>query len=106
MQMDFPEMQVPPGAYYNGTWTIQGIETDNWRYDTDKGEYYVFSFAKTDRRIVNVFISTTGNKLQSFFGRTSRQGTGNHAFQNNFVQSIIPRRPDDKDFILPQYCRQ
>lgn len=98
VRWDFHDLilKAPGNAYYNGTCNIQGIETVNWRGELETpGEYIVYSFAKTDKRFVNMFLFARANQLRTDW----------HDFQNHFVQSIIPKRPDDKEFILPPFCK-
>src|SRR5690606_4356855 len=106
--MDFPNHQVPREAKYSGTWKVQGIETDNWKDDLWQGEYVVFLFSKIDKRLVNIYYSLKTSQTIHPFSVMKLFNTGNadsHSFKNYFVQSIIPKRPDDKEFILPPFCR-
>lgn len=102
-QADFPEFQVPPGAYYIGTGNIRGIETDDWKYG-DRN-YVIFSFVKNTTRLLNIFSLGSCKQLIPLFRINKGHITEDHAFQNFFVESIIPKRPDDREFNLPPYCK-
>lgn len=103
----FPILQIPETARYNGSGIINGIPVDNWIFEMNSlpnGSRYSFvaSFAKSNTRLVNLFVRGVRHEPNGY--GNGERNKDEHTL-NLLVTRLEERRPEESKFVVPGLCK-